>query len=201
LNYLIRQRLDDFVRKPETRVKSSTPSLGELLAMLSVSDTYSWKQISLCYLRESFDRSVLWACSKDPSLATVNPGDESRLSKYLETQRVSLRLTLFHAVFLNLLVQGGGSKMKLEDCADRYETFQGRPPSYLRREWQNCVKSILEFNSWPQFFSISGVSLPSKQFLLSTLEEAVKNSLKKGYHSRDTVFQKCNEIKEFLESY
>jgi stress response protein SCP2 len=189
LRVLIRQRLDDFARKPDTRVKALTPSLGELLALLSVSDTYSWQQLSLAYLKESFDRSVLWACTKDPTLAEVTVGDESRLEKYLTTQRVSMRLTLFHAVFLNLLVQGAGSKAKLEDCADRYDTFQGRPPLYLRREWQQSVNAILGFDSWPQFFSISGIPLPSKSFLLSTLEQAVKNSLKKGYHSRDTVFQ------------
>jgi stress response protein SCP2 len=189
LRMLIRKRLEDFAHQPETRVKALTPSLGELLALLSVSDSYSWHQLSLPYLKESFDRSVLWACSKDPSLAVVTPGDESRLVKYLATQRVSMRLTLFHAVFLNLLVQGGGSKSKLEDCADRYDTFEGRPPLYLRREWQRSVNAILEFETWPQYFSISGMPLPSKPFLLSTLEQAVKNSLKKGYHSRNTVFQ------------
>jgi hypothetical protein len=189
LRLLIRSRLETFAHKPETRVKSCTPSLGELFALLSVSDTLSWNQLSLAYIRESFDRSVLWACSKDPSLAIVTSGDESRLSKYLITQRVSMRLTLFHAVFLNLLVQGGGSRLKLDDCVDRYDTFQGRPPLYLRREWQKKVVEILNFDSWPQFFSISGIPLPSKSFLLSTLEQAVKNSLKKGYHSQNTVFQ------------
>ena len=189
LRLLIRKRLDDFVHKPETRVKTYTPSLGELLGLLSVSDSYSWQEISLAYIKESFDRSVLWSCSKDPSLAEVVVGDESRLSKYLTTQKVSMRLTLFHAVFLNLLVQGGGSKSKLEDCADRYDTFQGRPPLYVRRKWQELVNEILEFDSWPQYFSISKIPLPSKSFLLSTLEQAVKNSLKKGYHSKDTIFQ------------
>jgi len=72
---------------------------------------------------------------------------------------------------------------------DRYDTFQGRPPLYVRREWQKAVKSILEFDSWPQYFAISGIPLPTKSFLLSTLEQSVKNSLKKGYHTRDTIFQ------------
>jgi stress response protein SCP2 len=189
LRLLIRSRLDNFARNPESRVKACTPSLGELLALLSVSDTYSWQQLSLAYIKESFDRSVLWACSKDPSLAVVTSGDDSRLSKYLITQRVSLRLTLFHAVFLDLLVQGGGSQLKLDDCADRYDTFQGRPPLCLRREWQKRVGEILNFDSWPQFFSISGIPLPSKSFLLSTLEQAVGNSLRKGYHSKTTVFR------------
>lgn len=190
LKIVVRKRLADFAQKPETRVKERTPSLGELLAYLSVSDTYGWDQISMPYIKECFDRSVLWACTKDPSLATVVSGDVSRLDKYLETQKVSLRLTLFHAVFLRMLVEGAGSKRKLEACIERYDTFQGRPPLYLRRNWQGLVKEILQFNSWPQFFAISGIPLPSKGQLLGTLETSVANSLKKGYHSKDTVFEK-----------
>lgn len=189
LKAVVRGRLADFAQRPETRVKEFTPSLGELLAYISVSDTYGWDQISMPYIKECFDRSVLWACTKDPSLATVISGDVSRLDKYLETQKVSLRLTLFHAVFLRMLVDGGGSKNKLEACVERYDTFQGRPPLYLRRQWQKEVKEILQFNTWPQFFSISGIPLPSKGQLLGTLEASVTNSLKKGYHSKDTVFQ------------
>jgi hypothetical protein len=60
----IRKRLEDFVHQPETRVKALTPSLGELLALLSVSDSYRWHQLSLADIKESFDLSVLWACSK-----------------------------------------------------------------------------------------------------------------------------------------
>jgi len=189
LRIIVRRRLDDFARRPDKRVKQYTPSLGELLTLLSVSDTYSWSSIAMAYIKESFDRSVLWACSRDPSLATVIHGDESRLDKYFAVQKVAMRLTLFHAVFLTLLVRGGGSRNKLDDCIDRYDTFQGRPPLYIRRKWQNAVESILNLESWPQFFAISGIPLPSKPQLLSVLESAVKNSLKKGYHSRDTVFQ------------
>mmetsp|Transcript_819 Transcript_819/g.1380 ORF Transcript_819/g.1380 Transcript_819/m.1380 type:complete len:963 (-) Transcript_819:80-2968(-) len=189
LRALVRCRLDDFVKKPEKRVKKHTPSLGELLSLLSVSDTYSWKSIAMIYIKESFDRSVLWACSRDPSLAIVTPGDESRLEKYFEVQKVSMRLTLFHSLFLSLLVNGGGSRSKLDYCIDRYDTFQGRPPLYIRRQWQRSVESILTLESWPQFFEMSGIPLPSKSQLLLALETAVGNSLNKGYHSRDTIFQ------------
>jgi stress response protein SCP2 len=189
LKFIVRQRLDDFARKPETRVKRFTPSLGELLTLLSVSDTYGWDQLAMAYLKECFDRSVLWACTKDPSLATVTPGDVTRLEKYLETQRVSLRLTLFHAVFLRMLVHGGGSVEKLERCIDRYDTFHVRPTLCLRREWQQVVQQILQFNTWPQFFEISRIPLPTKSQLLFTLETAVNNSLAKGYHSHDTKFE------------
>jgi stress response protein SCP2 len=189
LKILIRQRLKEFAQKPDRRVKEFTPSLGELLAYLSVSDTYGWDQLSMAYLKECFDRSVLWSCTKDPSLAIVISGDLTRLDKYLETQRVSLRLTLYHAIFLRMLVDGGGTQEKLDACVDRYDVFQGRPPLYLRRQWQEKVKDILEFNSWPQFFSLSTIPLPTKAQLLYTLEASVQHSLTKGYHRKDTIFE------------
>lgn len=74
-------------------------------------------------MAESFDNSALRACSKDSSLAKVIPGEETRLDKYFETLRASLRLTLFYtAIIINL---GGGSHRMLDDCMVRYAIFQG----------------------------------------------------------------------------
>lgn len=188
LRQLIRKRLEDFVRDPTVRVKSCTPSLGELLAMLSVSESHSWGQISKAFILESLDRSVLWVCAKDPSLANVEKGDPSRIDRHLGVHKVAMRLHLFHAVFLKMLVQGGGSRSKLEDAKDRYDTFKGRPPLYMRRQFHQEVQAILHFDSWPQYFKIGTVPLPSKAWLLQVLERAVDNSIKKGYHSHDTVF-------------
>lgn len=116
LKMVARKRLLKFIQEKDFRVKDHTPSLGELLCLLSVSDTVSWRQIGLAFLRESFDRSVLWSCTKDQSLAKVSVGEESRLDRFLATQRVSMRLHLFHSAFLHLLVRGGGSTNALEDC-------------------------------------------------------------------------------------
>jgi stress response protein SCP2 len=173
---------------------------------ISVNDAYSWPQVSMPYLLESFDRSVLWACSRDGSLAKVVPGDESRLDKYLVTQKVAMRLTLFHSTFLKLLVNNGGSQVKLDDCKDRYDTFQGRPPRHIRKEFHEAIQKILAFDSWPQFFQLAGIPIPGKPQLLSVLEKAVGNSLRKGYHSESTDFSRlmCNGVSKILlkgESY
>lgn len=188
LQVLVRKRLDMFIRNPDSRVKSQTPSLGELMVYLSVGDKYSWSEVAMAYLFESFDRSVLWACTKDASLAEVKAGEVDRLDKYLKVQKVGMRLTLFHCVFLRLLVEGGGSQTKLEDCKDRYDTFQGRPPRHVRRQFHHCIKSVLAFETWPDFFANAGVPLPGKASLLSALEKAVGNSIRKGYHSHSTNF-------------
>ncbi len=81
--------------------------------MLSMSDTYS--SIFFGWDQRKIDRSVLWACSKDPCLIGVTPGDQ-----------------LFVKIFDNSRsVSGGGSQIKFVDYVDRYDTFQGLPPLIL----------------------------------------------------------------------
>lgn len=192
LQHLVNRRIGAFLTKSTQRTKEQTPSLGELLALVSVSNKYSWQQISLPYFLESIDRSVLWACTRDVSLATVVRGDDTRLERHFAAAQVGLRLTMFHAVFLNVLVQGGGSDARLENCTSRYDIFQGRPPIYVQRVWVNQVKRVLATVSWPAFFSLCRISVPSKQFMLKTLEDAVGNSIRKGYHSATTNFNRIH---------
>ncbi|CAM9289792.1 unnamed protein product, partial [Ectocarpus fasciculatus] len=185
------RRLEAFIRDPRRRVKRYTPSLGDLLCMLTISDRYQWRHIAMLYLFESFDRAVLWSCSKDNSLINLPKGDISRLEKFKAAHIVGLRLCLFHAVFLNLLVNNGttsGNRMK--ECAARYDLFLGRPALNTRRRWHAAVRAILDFKTWPEFFSIGSFPLiPSPQQLLDALENSVKSSLTKGYHSANTKFE------------
>lgn len=185
------RRLEAFIRDPRRRVKRYTPSLGDLLCMLTISDRYQWRHIAMLYLFESFDRAVLWSCSKDNSLINLPKGDISRLEKFKAAHIIGLRLCLFHAVFLNLLVNNGttsGNRMK--ECAARYDLFLGRPALNTRRRWHAAVRAILDFKTWPEFFSIGSFPLiPSPQQLLDALENSVKSSLTKGYHSANTKFE------------
>jgi len=50
-----------FCSSDANRTKDVVPSLGDFLAMLSVSDAVTWSQVCLPYLQENFDRNVLWA--------------------------------------------------------------------------------------------------------------------------------------------
>lgn len=188
LKDLVRRRLDTFLKNPDKRVKKETPSIGDIFCLLSVSDEISWRTMLLPVMLESFDRSVLWSCTKDASLAIVNKGDASRLKAVFDAQTVSLRIKAFHAVFIDLLVRGGGSPQALEDCSDRYDLFSGRPPLALQNELRDRVHKIMSMNTWSDYFQLSCIPEPSSDMLLRILEEAVSNSLKKGYHSETTNF-------------
>jgi len=191
---IVRRRLDDFVKNPTNRVKSAVRSLGELIPLLSVSDTYSWRDLCTAYFDESLDRSVLWACTRDPSLAQVQKGDMSRLERHLASAMIGTRLMMFHAVFLKLLTQTeDGRTLPAIHIADRYDTFLGRPPVYIQRKWRQSVAEIFEANDWESVLRIAGIPLLTPQEMLRKLECAVENALVKGYHSKSTDFSKVHK--------
>ena len=53
---VINDKINTFITKPETRVKDHTASLGDILAMVAVSDRYSMKDLLDGYLEEQLDR-------------------------------------------------------------------------------------------------------------------------------------------------
>lgn len=193
LKIMIDKRLNNFYLHPNKRVKSFTPSIGDLFCILSVSETMSWNKISFHALLETIDRSVLWACCKDNSLINIIPGDISRINKFFDAQKLAFKLIAFHSVFLNLLIKGGGNKKLIEDCTDRYDLFSGRPPLYIQNEFRNYVEKILEMSNFNMFFNVSCIAVPTSTQLLNTLEKAVSNSFKKGYHDDNTRFDKIHK--------
>jgi hypothetical protein len=46
-------RITNFVNSEQFRTKKATPSLGEWICLLSVSDRYNWTNVSAAYINES----------------------------------------------------------------------------------------------------------------------------------------------------
>jgi len=49
----VNSRIASFIQDPANRTKKQTPSLGEWICLLSVSDQYKWSDISAAYINES----------------------------------------------------------------------------------------------------------------------------------------------------
>eukprot|EP01117_Protostelium_nocturnum_P006200 TRINITY_DN2235_c0_g1_i1.p1 TRINITY_DN2235_c0_g1~~TRINITY_DN2235_c0_g1_i1.p1 ORF type:complete len:1083 (+),score=440.34 TRINITY_DN2235_c0_g1_i1:121-3249(+) len=189
---VIKERVEEIVRnfakKPETRVKSSLPSLGNFLALLSVSEKFSWGNVAQAYLEETFDRNVIWIGKQHPALVSGNPtkgtGVElDRLSKSFEASKVSCRLNMFHVHFL--LLNRGKS---LDAIAAQYDLFFGRPSHKARSDFQTAVKKIIEVNNWPGYFYTVGIKVPNPATVTDWLKDAIAGSKRKGYHSARTNF-------------
>jgi len=207
LQTTITQRLKSFMASPEGRHKHKVPSLGNLIALLTVSNTVTWEHFKNAYLSESFDRGVLWTCKKYPSLASVHGpngtpepvGKETaRIKQTFQAMSVSLRLCMFHVFFLRYLCHGNS-----EDRANRYDRFFGQweqesdkretdnatvVSPYSLSHFQTGVTSIFAVTDWPQFFSHVNNACPPRQVFGGLLRQAIQNSLNRGYHRNNTNF-------------
>ena len=200
------RRLREFISSPFKRVKKQCPSLGLLLPMLTVSPTYTWRDLAPAYLGELFDRGVLWNCRDFPELAKIQAGkggkggmaahqqvgmDKERLDKTLTASKVSLRLTMFHVYFVTQIARP--AKTSLADVFDDLNMLMGRPSLGTRKSFHRAVNDILETKTWPEVYRLLQLPCPTPGALTRMLIGAVQGSLDKGYHRRDTKFHKIHK--------
>ena len=65
-------RLDRFLSREKEREKSSTPNLGLLVPLLSLSPRHKWSQVVQPLIAESMDRGVMWMCKRNIGLVEVS---------------------------------------------------------------------------------------------------------------------------------
>jgi len=193
---VVDQRLKTFLRSDSERTKARCPSLGDLLVCLSLSEDVSWTQMAKAYILESLDRNVLWVCRDDPGLAKVTQGDQSRLDRHLKAARVSLRILMFHTLFLRLVCRPTRPNRRaktLAQVADASDLYLGRVPLATKRAWQSAVEDLFAVETWPAFFRFVQISCPSRHEMLHMLEQAVVRSENKGYHERGMDFSRVHK--------
>lgn len=204
LEAVVERRLRDFITRPSARSKEACPGLGVMAALISVCDSVSWVDFVRAYLEESFDRAVLWACKAYPALASTGearadhieqtpsgPVDMERIEQTFDASKVALRLTMFHAFFVNRVARPQG--MSLYAAADIADNFYGKPHNKIRQAFSAAVKNILQVDSWPGFFGAVSLQVPTKSHLTSWLVQSVKNSAKKRYHTEGMDFSRIHQ--------
>ncbi|PRP78266.1 hypothetical protein PROFUN_13876 [Planoprotostelium fungivorum] len=177
----IDRRISAFIEDERQQHKKVVPNLGEFIPLLLVSN-YNWKDIAESYVREVFDRNVLWLLKAHPKLnkSQYDPEiDAERNDLTFKTNHVSLRLLLFHVYFLRLHKPANKS---LEQIAEQYDSLFGHPTEDMKNDLLSVVKQIMAVDSWDEFFTIIAVPIPSERELNAWLRKSVLNSVNKGYH-------------------
>ncbi|KAJ3285338.1 hypothetical protein HK104_009537, partial [Borealophlyctis nickersoniae] len=195
LRRTINDRVNAFISDESNRTKEALPSLGDFLPLLSFSQ-HSWmdKRVHNAVIGELMDRSILWLCREYPELAKVPAragepkADMEVLRKTWEAGKVSRRLGMFHCYALWLFRNQGGAES--EDLKAASDMLFGRPPKKVVNNFEVAVKRILAVDSWPAYFRACYLAPPSPALLTWQLQQAVRNSLRKGYHRRNMDFSK-----------
>ncbi|KAJ3029496.1 UNVERIFIED_CONTAM: hypothetical protein HDU68_011987 [Siphonaria sp. JEL0065] len=202
LKNLILKRLTEFAKSPNARTKAIVPSLGDLIPLMAVlpDPMKVWKNVGPLFLKESMERSVLWACRHAPHLAklkniphgTVEP---ERIKDTFDGSATSMKLWAAHVSIFEA-ISSYGSTTKL---AKTHDLFYGRPTTKFLSSLKQSVTAVLGCDSFetifpfyhlPQLPFMKPTFSPSK--LTQALRECVQQSLKKGYHSKTTNFSKIH---------
>jgi hypothetical protein len=91
----------------------SLSSLSPPSPLFSIPQTFSWKDLAFPLLSEALDRNFLWAVKKDGSLLKGRPEgslgpDFDYLARSFEAQKVALRIWMFHATVMSVVIRPAG---------------------------------------------------------------------------------------------
>eukprot|EP01127_Copromyxa_protea_P009055 TRINITY_DN2105_c0_g1_i3.p1 TRINITY_DN2105_c0_g1~~TRINITY_DN2105_c0_g1_i3.p1 ORF type:complete len:1094 (+),score=237.25 TRINITY_DN2105_c0_g1_i3:915-4196(+) len=192
LQAYIDKQITDFCSDSRKQHKNETPNLGILLPLLTVS-SIPWRKALPIILSESFDRNFIWCAKKFPELAksvSGTPGapDFDRINKTFESSLISLRLMMFHILFLRRFRKTSD----LDEIASDYDRYYGFPSQTDLRGYQNDIAEIMKVSNWPGFYRLCELKMPSPLELTKILVEAMRNSLKKKYHTNKTDFSRIH---------
>lgn len=174
------KQVNDFIIVDNASHKNKTPDLGNFLVCLTLSSK-GWQFLWKPFILEMFDRNVRWLLRKKPSLG-FKCDDLHRLNETFHAIKTSLRLLMFQVHFLSHVGRPSNTKGPADVLA-AYDRRLGYPTMKQKEDLQLACKSILQVNTWNEFFLRCQVPVPSETKLAEMLFQAVRNSHEKGYHT------------------
>ena len=183
----VNKNLEEFIKNPEQRIKDKTPSLGDLLVMLSVSD-HKIEDLLPAYISEQMDRQIFWILQELPefeSLINSAEVDDIRAKICFKCGITGQQLLLFYYYFLKKIVYSECDSLdKFAEKLDKnYCCLTESEIDKHRLE----INKILKIDNFNNFYKFMGMEVPSKEDLNNKLKQAFENSKTKKYHGTDEV--------------
>ena len=181
------KNIEKFIKDPNERVKDKTPSLGDLLVMLTVSD-HKIEELLDSYMSEQMDRQIFWILQELPQLETLmnsNEVDDIRGRVCFKCGLVGEQLLLFYYYFLKKIVYNDVEN--LDQFAEKLDKNFGNLTDEEIDKHRIEINKILKIDSFNQYYEYLGITPPSKEQLNEKLKQAFLNSKNKGYHGTDEV--------------
>jgi ubiquitin-protein ligase len=214
----IDEKIKIFIENSESRHKDVTPSIGDLLVYLTVSETYKWNDLKESYLNEQLDRQVFWILQEIPELEKTYekeieeekkaPKEEKKTKAKPESQEledakieasfkstiVGYRITMMMKVInTDIFEKNGKVFSKLNEYLDtRYCQLSTEDEN----KFKASIEEIFNVRGFLKYYEIVGQKIPDKKALAESLKQAVKNSAEKKYHGDE---KNLNEIPELNE--
>ena len=183
----VNKNLEEFIKNPDQRIKDKTPSLGDLLVMLSVSD-HKIEELLPAYISEQMDRQIFWILQELPefeSLINSSEVDDIRAKICFKCGITGQQLLLFYYYFMTKIVYSECDSLdKFAEKLDKnYCCLTESEIDKHRLE----INKILKIDNFNDFYKFMGMEVPSKEDLNNKLKQAFENSKTKKYHGTDEV--------------
>lgn len=131
-------KLKQFAENPNSRSRSATPDLGDLINYLTVVDDVSWDDLQTPYVLEMFRRNAFHIPVSDFNLTSMSSVQELN-EKWMKVTN-SGRVTMFNVLFLRLLRPKGSTA---KSVCEMYDKNWGRVPSQIMSQLKEGANKIL----------------------------------------------------------
>ena len=200
----VNKNLEEFIKNPDQRIKDKTPSLGDLLVMLSVSD-HKIEELLPAYISEQMDRQIFWILQEIPDLEKlINSSeiDDIRGKICFKCGITGQQLLLFYYYFLKKIVYSECDTLdKFAEKLDaNYSCLTEAEIDKHRLE----INKILKIDNFNDFYKFMEMEPPSKDELNKKLKQAFENSLAKKYHGTDEIRYvppPTEQVKYYFQKY
>ena len=183
----VNKNLEEFIKNPEQRIKDKTPSLGDLLVMLSISDK-KLEELLPSYIEEQMDRQIFWILQEIPEfekLINSSEVDDIRAKICFKCGITGQQLLLFYYYFMNKIIYAESSS--LEKFAEKLDTNHCCLTETEIDKHRLEINKILKIDNFNDFYKFMNMEPPSKDELNKKLKQSFENSKIKKYHGTDEV--------------
>ena len=177
-----------FIDDAAKRVKDFTPSLGDLLSFIVMSDKFKMSDLLNHYLEEQLDRQAFWIIRQIPELDHTdekNKGkqivmEESRSEVCFKTGLTGFHMTMVFYELTKLFEGRYGKDLGKFDA--EVDQNYGCLPLKVENAFQEKLKQIRKVDNFSKYYQSIGVECPNNDALTLRLRQAITNSKNKRYH-------------------
>ena len=181
----VNKKIENFIKIPEKRNKKDTPSLNDLLVMLSISD-YKIEDLLPSYISEQLDRQIFWILKELPQLEElINSSDidDIRAKVCFKAAITGQQLLLLYYYLLKKIVYSECES--LDKFAEKLDKNYGCLTETEIDKHRKEINNILKIDNFNDFYKFLDMKPPTKEELNEQLKQAFENSKIKKYHGFD----------------
>ena len=199
------KNIEEFINNKEQRIKEKTPSLGDLLVMLSLSDK-TIEELLPSYIEEQMDRQIFWILQEIPEFEDLigkNEVDDIRAKICFKCGITGQQLLLFYYYFMNKMIHSK-ENTEFKNFAEKIDQNHCCLTETEIDKHRLEINKILKIDNFNDFYKFLNMEVPSKDDLNKKLKQAFENSKAKKYHGADEVrFVPSQEeqIKIYMQKY